>query len=173
MMRVMPTHTTQLCLNTETGDVLPWKAATLREMRNFRLELDVWRRFWMSLLAASWYFSSIFLVQQVRFFDMHTWRSEPKCQWDKKLRFLTHSIKKKKTLGRMGAYCLTNKDSFFPPISVWDLTVLVFAPCVFILESVPPRIHHNRNIWKTETVFFNIGLISGLISRILKHSLLK
>lgn len=41
-------------------------------MRNLRLELDVWRRFWMSLRAASWYFSSIFLVQQVRFLDMHT-----------------------------------------------------------------------------------------------------
>lgn len=41
-------------------------------MRNFRLELEVWRRFWMSLLAAHWYFSSIFLVQHVWFLDTHT-----------------------------------------------------------------------------------------------------
>lgn len=54
----------------------------------------------------------------------------------------------------MGAYCLKNEDSF-SPISVWDLTVPVFAPCVFPLKSVPPKIHHNRNIWKAETVFFN------------------
>lgn len=63
--------------NTPVISPLPWKAATLREIRNLRPELDIWIRFWMSLRAANWYFSSIFLVQQVRFLDTHTWRSEP------------------------------------------------------------------------------------------------
>lgn len=67
--------------------LLPWKAATLREMRYLRLELDVWRRFWMSLRAATWYLSSIFLVQHVRFLDTHTWRSEPESHRDHMLGF--------------------------------------------------------------------------------------
>lgn len=62
---------------TPNNQLLPWKAATLLEIRSLRLVLDIWRRFWMSLWTTNWYFPSIFLVQQVRFLGLHIWRSVP------------------------------------------------------------------------------------------------
>lgn len=59
-------------------EALPWKAAALRDTKNFNVALDVWSTCSISCFAAAWYLSSIFLVQHVGFLVAQTWRSMPR-----------------------------------------------------------------------------------------------